>query len=100
MSEHVPATMRAATTTRHGGLDAIEVREVPVPEPGPGEVLVRVAAAGCNNTDLWTREGVYGAAEDPDAPSGWLGPLDFPRIQGGDVAGQVVATGPDATDLL
>ncbi|MCB2175344.1 MAG: zinc-binding dehydrogenase [Actinomycetales bacterium] len=88
-----PERMRAAVTTHHGGLDAIELREVPVPAPSAGEVLVRVAAAGCNNTDLWTREGSYGTAEDPDAKAGWLGPLDFPRIQGGDVAGTVVAAG-------
>lgn len=85
--------MRAAVTTRHGGLDAIEVREVPVPRPGPSDVLVRVAAAGCNNTDLWTREGSYGTADDPQAKAGWLGPLDFPRVQGGDVAGTVAAVG-------
>lgn len=85
--------MRAAVTTRHGGLDAIELREVPVPVPSADEVLVRVAAAACNNTDLWTREGSYGTAADPDAKAGWLGPLDFPRIQGGDVAGTVVAAG-------
>lgn len=69
---------------------------MPVPRPGPGEVIVRVRAAGCNNTDLWTREGSYGAAEDPDIKTGWLGPLAFPRIQGADVAGTVVAGG-DAT---
>lgn len=89
----VPARMRAAVTTHHGGLDALEVREVPVPAPGPSDVLVRVGAAGCNNTDLWTREGSYGTAEDPQAKAGWLGPLDFPRVQGGDVAGTVVAVG-------
>ncbi|GAA2137708.1 alcohol dehydrogenase family protein [Nocardioides koreensis] len=83
-------------TTHHGGLDAIELREVPLPRPGPGELLVRVGAAGCNNTDLWTREGSYGLADDPDAKAGWLGPLDFPRIQGGDVAGTVVAAGAGA----
>ncbi len=89
--------MRAAVTTRHGGLDAIELREMPVPRPGVGEVLVRVDAAGCNNTDLWTREGAYGATDDdPDAKGGWLGPLDFPRIQGGDVAGTVVTSGDAA----
>lgn len=75
----------------------MEEREVPVPRPGPGEVLVRVHAAGCNNTDLWTREGSYGAAEDPDVRTGWLGPLDFPRIQGADVVGRVVACGDEAT---
>lgn len=88
--------MRAAVTTHHGGLDAIELREVPLPRPAPGEVLVRVGAAGCNNTDLWTREGSYGLPDDPDAKAGWLGPLDFPRIQGGDVAGTVVAGGDGA----
>jgi NADPH:quinone reductase-like Zn-dependent oxidoreductase len=85
--------MRAAVITHHGGLEAIELRDVPVPRPGPGEVLVRVGAAGCNNTDLWTREGSYGSADDPDAKAGWLGPLDFPRVQGADVAGTVVAGG-------
>jgi NADPH:quinone reductase-like Zn-dependent oxidoreductase len=89
----MPETMRAMVTTRHGGPDAMELREVPVPRPRPDEVLVRVAAAGCNNTDLWTREGAYGT----DEPGGWKGPLDFPRIQGGDVAGTVAAVG-DAAD--
>ena len=90
-------TMRAAVITRHGGLDAIELRDVPVPRPRPDEVLVRVSAAGCNNTDLWTREGAYGSADDPGAKAGWRGQLDFPRIQGGDVAGTVVASGDAAT---
>ncbi|MFG2321333.1 zinc-binding dehydrogenase [Streptomyces sp. NPDC048568] len=89
--------MRAVVITGHGGLDVIEVRDVPVPGPRPGEVLVRVHAAGCNNTDLWTREGSYGAAEDPDIKTGWLGPLDFPRVQGADVVGTVVASGDEAS---
>lgn len=89
--------MRAAVITRHGGLDAIELRDVPMPRPRAGEVLIRVNAAGCNNTDLWTREGAYGSPDDPAAKAGWLGPLDFPRIQGGDVAGTVVASGDAAT---
>jgi NADPH:quinone reductase-like Zn-dependent oxidoreductase len=88
--------MRAMVTTRHGGPEAMELREVPVPRPGADEVLVRVAAAGCNNTDLWTREGAYGT----DEPGGWLGPLDFPRIQGGDVTGTVVGSGPSADPAL
>ena len=93
MSSPVPDLMRAAVTVRHGGLDAIELREVPVPRPAAGEVLVRVAAAGCNNTDLWTREGSYGTGDDPEQKSGWRGPIGFPRIQGGDVAGTVAAVG-------
>jgi len=85
-----PAPMRAVVTTRHGDVDVLEVRRLPRPEPGPGEVLVRVLAAGCNNTDLWTREGAYGT----DVPAGWKGAVAFPRVQGGDVAGVVVALGP------
>ena len=89
--------MRAAVITGHGGPEVIELREVSVPRPGTGEVLVRVGAAGCNNTDLWTREGSYGLAGDSGQRAGWLGPLAFPRIQGGDVAGVVVASGDEET---
>jgi NADPH:quinone reductase-like Zn-dependent oxidoreductase len=60
-----------------------------------------VSAAALDNTDVRTREGAYGTAEDPDAPAGWLGPIAFPRIQGGDVAGVVDASGSDvAPDLV
>ena len=89
----LPETMQAAVTTHHGGLEAIELRHVPMPRPEPGEVLVRVLAAGCNNTDLWTREGSYGSGSGPNAKAGWLGPVAFPRIQGGDVVGAVAAVG-------
>jgi NADPH:quinone reductase-like Zn-dependent oxidoreductase len=92
--------MRAVVITGHGGPEVIEVRDVAVPRPGPGEVLVRVGAAGCNNTDLWTREGSYGLAGDSGRPGGWLGPLDFPRVQGGDVAGTVVAGGDGETGVV
>jgi NADPH:quinone reductase-like Zn-dependent oxidoreductase len=85
--------MRAAVIAQHGGPDVIELRDVAVPRPGPTDVLVRVSAAGCNNTDLWTREGSYGESDSSGEKAGWLGPLDFPRIQGGDVSGIVVAHG-------
>ncbi|MEN8706654.1 MAG: zinc-binding dehydrogenase [Nocardioides marinisabuli] len=97
----IPRTMRAMVLTRHGGPEVLELREVPAPEPGPGQVLVRVGAAALNNTDLWTREGAYGSRpDDPDARAGWRGPIDFPRIQGGDVAGEVVAVGDGAPEDL
>jgi NADPH:quinone reductase-like Zn-dependent oxidoreductase len=94
--------MRAAVLTGHGGPEMLEVRDdVPVPLPGPGEVLVEVAAAAVNNTDIWTREGAYGTAEDPDAVAGWQGvPLDVPRIQGGDVVGTVAAVGPGVGETI
>lgn len=53
-----------------------------------------VTFAAVNNTDIWTREGAYGRPDDPDAVAGWKGqPLDFPRIQGGDVVGRVDEVG-------
>lgn len=86
-------TMSAVRLSRHGGVEVLERVEVPTPEPGAGEVLVRVRAAALNNTDLWTREGAYGDPEDPEARRGWRGPIDFPRIQGADAVGEVVAVG-------
>ncbi|MFJ1602164.1 zinc-binding dehydrogenase [Streptomyces sp. NPDC088253] len=85
--------MRAVRITGHGGPEVIELTEVAVPAPRAGEVLVQVSAVALNNTDLWTREGAYGRPGDPKAMSGWRGPIDFPRIQGADVAGRVVAVG-------
>ncbi|MFC4001632.1 zinc-binding dehydrogenase [Prauserella oleivorans] len=55
---------------------------------------MRVTAAAMNNTDIWTREGAYGTSEDPAAKSGWRGPVEFPRIQGGDIVGVVESDGP------
>ncbi|WP_026818867.1 zinc-binding dehydrogenase [Arthrobacter castelli] len=89
----VPNKMLAARLTAHGGPGALELVDAPVPSPAAGEVLVRVDAAALNNTDLWTREGAYGLPGDPHARSGWRGPIDFPRIQGADVAGVVVRLG-------
>ncbi|MDJ0349942.1 zinc-binding dehydrogenase [Cryobacterium sp. PH29-G1] len=94
----IPQTMRAVRITQHGGPEVLDLAEVPVPVPQAGEVLIRVSAVALNNTDLWTREGAYGRPGDPTALSGWRGPIDFPRVQGADVAGRVatVGTGVDA----
>jgi NADPH:quinone reductase-like Zn-dependent oxidoreductase len=91
----LPTTMTAAVTVGHGGPEQIEIRhDYPCPRLGAGEVLVEVAAAAVNNTDIWSREGRYGTATDADAVVGWRGvPLDFPRIQGMDVTGEVVGVG-------
>lgn len=87
--------MLAAVLTGHGGPEMVEIRDdVAAPEPGPDEVRVAVAAAAVNNTDIWTREGAYGAADDPDAVVGWQGvPIETPRIQGADVVGRVDRVG-------
>ena len=91
----VGVIMRAVLLTRFGGPDALEYRDdVPDPVPGPGEVRIRVRAAALNNTDIWTREGAYGSADDPDAVTGWRRTaFVFPRIQGADVAGEIDAVG-------
>lgn len=88
--------MKAVLLTGHGGPEKLEYREdVPTPALAENEVLLEVGAAGVNNTDLWTRKGAYGSENDPQATGGWHRdkPMQFPRIQGMDIAGRVVATG-------
>lgn len=89
----LPAAMSGVLLTAHGGPEVLQWREdLPVPVPGPGEVVVRVLAAGVNMTDVNTRVGWYGAGE----AAGWAGAMSFPRIQGADLCGRVVANGPGA----
>ncbi len=91
--------MTAAVLCRHGGPEALELRaDWPLPRVRPGQVLVRVGAAAVNNTDVWTREGAYGLPGRPEAKAGWRGAVDFPRIQGGDIAGVVGETGEDVPE--
>ena len=89
--------MAAVLLTGHGGLDKLQYRtDVPVPRPAPGEVLIRVSACGMNNTDVWVRQGAYGTEDDPSAVSTWRrrgNTLTFPRIQGADTVGTIVAVG-------
>lgn len=90
----VGPVMRGVWLTGHGGFDRLEIRDdIPRPQPGRGEVLIRVSAAGVNNTDINTRVGWYSkhdAAED----AGWTGEsLRFPRIQGADVCGRIERVG-------
>lgn len=109
ISPEVPAVMRAALLLGTGGPEMLEVRDdVVVPRPGPGDVLVRVAACGMNNTDINTRVGWYsravtsatageGFAEAEAHDSGWgRRGLTFPRIQGADISGVVVSAGEGA----
>ena len=91
--------MRAVLLLGHGGFDRLEVRDdVAVPQPAHGHVLVKVAAAGVNNTDINTRVGWYapdivgGPGSRPDI--GWSGDVPtFPRIQGADACGRIIAVG-------
>ena len=57
---NLPKTMRAMVTMGHGGPEQVVWHEEwPRPNPGPGEVLVKVGACGLNNTDINTRVGWY-----------------------------------------
>ncbi len=109
----IPERMKAMVLTGHGDLDAYEWREDwPTPQPGPTEVLIRVGACGLNNTDVNTRSGwyskavneattggAYGQVDDED-PTWGGAPITFPRIQGADVVGTVVAVGASADPAL
>lgn len=91
--------MRAVQLIAFGGPDALEYREdLPDPRPHHGEVRIRVGATAINNTDIWTREGAYGSADDSSSTTGWRRePLTFPRIQGADVVGDIDQVGTDVT---
>lgn len=79
----LPKTMTAIKVSRPGGPEALVPVDVAVPEPAAGEVLIRVEAAGVNRPDLLQRQGLY--PPPPGAP-------DTPGLE---VAGEIVAVGPD-----
>jgi NADPH:quinone reductase len=83
----LPATMRAVVITRPGGPDVLEIQERPTPQPGRGQVLVRVRASALNRADLLQREGRY------PAPPG--APADIPGLE---FAGEIAARGEDVPD--
>ncbi|MGA1981461.1 MAG: quinone oxidoreductase [Acidobacteriaceae bacterium] len=75
--------MRAIQITETGGPDVLVFRELPTPEPGPGQVLIQIEACGVNFIDVYQREGRYAV------------PLPF--IPGQEAAGTVIALGSDVT---
>ncbi len=106
--------MMAVVTTGHGGYDKLEYKEVSLPRVGEGEVLVKVLAAGINNTEINTRLGWYSSTVSQatselgeqetkvsDSDGGWDGTTPFPLIQGTDCCGRVeqVAEGGDRSLL-
>ena len=76
-----PETMHAVRIHQTGGPEVLRYEEVPHPEPGPGQALVQVAAAGVNFIDIYQREGVY--------------KIPLPATLGQEAAGTVVAVGRD-----
>ena len=79
--------MKAVRFDEYGGVDVLKVVDVPTPEPGPGQVLVQVKAAGINPGEAKIRDGLLHAR--------W--PATFPSGQGSDLAGVVAETGPGVT---
>jgi NADPH2:quinone reductase len=73
--------MRAIQVTETGGPEVLRLAELPDPEPGPGQLLVELAAAGVNYLDTYFRSGAY--------------PMPLPFIPGSEGAGTVMAVGPD-----
>ncbi len=83
----LPSSMRAVDLLDFGGPEVLRAVERPVPRPGPGEVLIQVAAAGVNRPDILQRRGLY-----PPPPGA-------PTVPGLEVAGTVVALGEEALGL-
>ena len=78
--------MRAAVFEDFGGPEVIEIKNVPMPDPGPGEVRIKVEAAAMNHLDLWVRRGL--PIQTP-----------MPHIGGSDIAGVVDMVGVGADDV-
>ena len=77
--------MRAIQITENGGPEVLKIVDLPAPEPGPGEVVVEVGAAGVNYTDTYHRGGVY--------------KVDLPLVLGLEGAGRVLAVGEGVDDV-
>jgi NADPH2:quinone reductase len=77
--------MKAIRVHHHGGADVLRYEDIPTPRPGPGQVLVRVEAAGLNFIDVYERTGLY--------------QVELPRTLGVEAAGTVTEVGPNVTDF-
>jgi len=77
--------MRAIRVHDYGGPEVLRLEDLPVPEPGPGEARVKIAAAGVNFIDIYHRSGQYKGV--------------LPMTPGMEAAGVVDAVGPDVSDV-
>ncbi|EOH93029.1 alcohol dehydrogenase family protein [Enterococcus pallens] len=110
----IPEKMSGVYLTGNGGFEKLEYRtDIDVPKPKKGEVLVKIRAAAVNNTDVNTRIGWYsknvksetnaggsaGFEEDVEDDGSWTGAaMKFPRIQGADGCGEIVAVGEGVSE--
>lgn len=88
-------TMFGVQLVGHGDFDKLQYKtDIQIPSLRVGEVLIKVSAAGVNNTDINTRIGWYSKSDADSADASWSGnALHFPRIQGADVCGVITAVG-------
>lgn len=77
--------MKAIRVHQYGGPEALKLDELPIPQPGPGQALVKIEAIGLNFIDVYHRTGLY--------------PAPLPRPMGVEAAGLVEALGPDVTEV-
>jgi len=77
------ATMTVVVVNEPGGLENIRIEDRDIPQPGPGQILVKVGYCGCNWADTQMREGIY-----PHK-------TDYPLILGLEIAGEVIDVGPN-----
>jgi alcohol dehydrogenase len=107
--------MKAVVTTANGGYEKLVYKDVPIPELETGEVLVKVLAAGVNNTEINTRLGWYSSSINGStneiaksregalplkSDGGWNSETPFPFIQGTDCCGLIQEIGKDADRTL
>lgn len=81
------STMRAIVLRDHGGPEVLRAEDVALPEPGPGEARVRIAAVALNHLDVWVRKG------------GPAFKLEYPHRLGSDIVGTVDGLGPGVVDV-
>jgi NADPH:quinone reductase-like Zn-dependent oxidoreductase len=79
--------MKAVAIVEHGGIDGLRYMELPDPQPGVGEVVIKVRACALNHLDIWLRLGIPAYR------------LALPHVPGSDVAGEVVAVGDGVTNV-
>lgn len=79
--------MKAAVIHASGDVNVLGPADIPVPNPGPGEVLLKIHAAGLNHLDIWVRKGRPGVT------------LNFPHVLGSDAAGAIAAVGEGVTQV-
>lgn len=79
--------MKATAIVAHGGVEGLRFMDLPDPQPGPGEAVLRVRACALNHLDIWLRLGIPAYR------------LALPHVPGSDVAGEVVAVGEGVTQV-